>query len=327
MFTKSLTATEGLAATSSLTEKKSLPASKGLSAKGTMKRKESLWGYLFIAPIFLQVILFACIPAGIVVYAAFTNWNVLKGTREFVGVDNFQEFLTDPKFWTAMGNTVYMLLPIPLYLALGLLFALGCHRNTPGNKLFRVLFYLPYISSVVALVVMWKWLFNYEYGLVNQTLDSWFRIQGPNWLGDPEWIKRTIVMMIVWKMIGIASIYLLAALKNIPESYYEAARLDGASSLRMFFSITLPMLSPILFFLTIVGVIGSLQTFVEVQLFTSDGGREYSAATVTYYVWQEAFVSSEMGYASSVALVFGLVILAVTVGQFKLSHKWVYEGE
>jgi multiple sugar transport system permease protein len=292
-----------------------------------MRRKERRWGYAFVTPAFLQLLLFYLAPASFAVYAAFTNWNVIKGTRDFVGLENFAEFLGDDKFWTAFGNTLYMLLPIPFYLALGLLFAIGCHRNTPGNKVFRVLFYLPYISSIVALVVMWKWLFNYEFGLVNQLLRSWFGIQGPNWLGDPQWIKRTIVLMIVWKMIGIVSIYLLAALKNVPETYYEAAKLDGASSVRSFFHITLPLITPILFFLTIVGIIGSLQTFVEVQLFTTDGGRGYSAATVTYYVWQKAFGANEMGYASAVALAFGLLILAVTVFQFRVSKRWVYEGE
>lgn len=296
-------------------------------ARRSVRHNERRWGYAFVTPAVLQLVVFYLVPAGIAVYAAFTNWNVIKDKRAFVGLENFSDFLTDPKFWTAFGNTLYMLLPIPFYLVLGLLFAIGCHRNTPGNKVFRVLFYLPYISSIVALVVMWKWLFNYEYGLVNQMLKSWFGIQGPNWLGDPQWIKRTIVIMIAWKMIGIISIYLLAGLKNVPDTYYEAARLDGAGPVRSFFSITLPLITPILFFLTIVGIIGSLQTFVEVQLFTTDGGRKYSAATVTYYVWQKAFVSNEMGYASAVALLFGLVILAVTILQFRLSRRWVYQGE
>jgi len=118
----------------------------------------------------------------------------------------------------------------------------------------------------------------------------------------------------------------LAAHKTIPEEYYEAARLDGASPLRMFFQITLPLLSPAIFFLTIIGVIGSLQTFVEVQLFTSDGGRNYSAATVTYYIWEKAFMSNEIGLASATALFFALVILGVTLLQFRLSRRWVYEG-
>lgn len=291
-----------------------------------MRRRERAWGLVFVGPISLQVLLFCIVPVGIAIVAGFTNWNVIKGTYDFVGLANFAEFLTDKKFWIAAGNTIYMLLPIPFYLLFGILFAIGCHRNTPGNKVFRVLFFLPYISSIVALVVMWKWLFNYEYGLINQVLRDWFGIQGPNWLGDPNWIKPTIVIMIVWKMIGITSIYVLAALKTIPEEYYEAARLDGASSMRMFFQITLPLLSPAIFFLTIIGVIGSLQTFVEVQLFTDDGGRNYSAATITYYIWQKAFMSNEMGLASATAFFFALVILGVTLLQFRLSRRWVYEG-
>lgn len=293
---------------------------------GEMRRRERLWGLVFVGPISLQVLLFCIVPLGIAIVAGFTDWNILKGTHDFVGLENFGEFLSDKRFWTAAGNTVYMLLPIPFYLFFGILFALGCHRNIPGNKIFRVLFFLPYISSIVALVVMWKWLFNYEFGLVNQLLWDWFGIRGPNWLGDPAWVKGTIVLMIVWKMIGITSIYVLAALKNIPEEYYEAARLDGASSSRMFFQITLPMLSPTIFFLTIIGIIGSLQTFVEVQLFTSDGGRNYSAATVTYYIWEKAFVSNEIGLASAAAFFFALVILGVTLLQFRLARRWVYEG-
>jgi multiple sugar transport system permease protein len=288
--------------------------------------RERIWGLAFVTPITLQVILFSLIPVGIAVYAGFTDWNSIRDTRDFVGLDNFVEFLTDKYFWIAAGNTLYMLIPIPFYLLFGILFALGSHRRTPGSTLFRVLFLLPYVSSVVALVVLWKWIFNYQYGLVNQALGA-VGIQGPDWLGDPAWIKPTIVIMIIWKMIGITSIYMLAALKNIPDVYYEAARLDGASPVRMFFQITLPLLTPSIFFLTVVGMIGSLQTFVEVQLFTSDGGREYSAATITYYVWQKAFGSGELGLASAAAFFFALVVLALTLLQFRLSRRWVYEGD
>jgi multiple sugar transport system permease protein len=291
-----------------------------------IKRQERRFGLLFVTPVFLYLVLFMAIPIVIVVVAGFTNWNVIRGDYDFVGLENFGEFLTDKRFWIASGNTLYMLIPIPFYLFFGLLLALACNRNTPGNKVFRLLFFLPYISSIVALVLMWKWLFNYQYGLVNQFL-GFFGIQGPNWLGDPDWIKPTIVIMIAWKFVGIMSIYLLAALKNVPDVYYEAARLDGAGPLRQFFSITLPLISPTVFFLTVVGVVGSLQTFVEVQLFTQDGGREYSAATITYYIWQEAFGKGNMGYASAVAVLFGLAILAVTLLQFRLSRRWVYGGE
>ncbi|PZQ89610.1 MAG: sugar ABC transporter permease [Leifsonia xyli] len=291
-----------------------------------INRRERAWGLAFVTPIALQVILFSLVPVGIAVFASFTDWNSIRDTRDFVGLDNFVEFLSDKYFWIAAGNTLYMLIPIPFYLLFGILFALGSHRRTPGSTLFRVLFLLPYVSSIVALVVLWKWIFNYQYGLVNQALAA-VGIQGPDWLGDPAWIKPTIVIMIIWKMIGITSIYMLAALKNIPDVYYEAARLDGASPLRMFFQITLPLLTPSIFFLTVVGMIGSLQTFVEVQLFTSDGGREYSAATITYYIWQKAFGSGQLGLASAAAFFFALVVLVLTLVQFRLSRRWVYEGE
>lgn len=292
----------------------------------SMRKRERAWGFAFVTPISLQVILFSIIPVGIAIYAGFTNWNGLSGRRDFIGLENFSEFLTDKYFWIAAGNTVVMLAPIPFYIIFGILFAIGSHRGTPGSTLFRTLFFLPYISSIVALVVLWKWIFNYRYGLVNQALGV-FGVQGPDWLGDPAWIKTTIVLMIAWKMIGITSIYVLAGLKNIPSVYYEAARIDGASTLRQFFQITLPMLTPTIFFLTIVGIIGSLQTFVEVQLFTSDGGRNYSAATITYYVWQKAFKDNELGLASATALFFALAILGVTLIQFWISRRWVFEGE
>jgi multiple sugar transport system permease protein len=290
------------------------------------RRTERAWGFAFVTPISLQVLLFSLVPLVIAVVAGFTDWNSIRGTHNFVGLDNFKEFLGDKYFWTAARNTLVMLIPIPLYLLFGILFALGSHRGTPGSTLFRLLFFLPYVSSIVALVVLWKWIFNYQYGLVNQAL-ALVGIQGPDWLGDPTWIKTTIILMIAWKMIGITSIYILAALKNIPSVYYEAARLDGAGAVRTFFRITLPLLSPAIFFLTIVGIIGSLQTFVEVQLFTSDGGRNYSAATITYYIWQKAFGLGELGLASAAALFFAVAILAVTLMQFRLSRRWVYEGE
>lgn len=291
-----------------------------------MRRHERRWGLAFVTPIVVQAIVFCMIPVGIAIYAGFTNWNGLSGRRDFIGFANFGEFLTDKYFWIASGNTIVMLLPIPFYLFFGILLALGAHRGTPGSGVFRTLFFLPYISSIVALVVLWKWIFNYQYGLVNQGL-ALIGIQGPDWLGDPAWIKTTIVLMIAWKLIGITSIYILAALKNIPPTYYEAARIDGASTLRQFFQITLPMLTPAIFFLTVIGVIGSLQTFVEVQLFTSDGGPEYSAATITYYIWQKAFSSNELGLASATATFFALALLAVTLVQLRLSRRWVFEGE
>ena len=294
--------------------------------KRSLKRKERMAGLLFVMPSVIQFICFFVLPLTLCVTASMTDWNVLVQKKTFLGLENFIKIFQDKRFWIAARNTLYMMLPIPIYMTLGLLFALACHKEIKGNKIFRVLYYLPYISSIVALVLLWKWLFNSEFGLVNQALGL-FGIEGPDWMGDPVWTKRMIVIMISWKMIGITAIYFLASLKNMPRSYYEAATIDGATATQQFFKITLPLLTPIIFYLSIVNIIGSLQTFIEVDLFTENGGRNYGVATVVYYIWQKAFNYSQMGYACATAMIFGITILILTLIQFRVSSKWVYEGE
>ncbi len=293
---------------------------------GDLRRRESIAGYLFITPAMIYFFVFFLLPVVICLYAGFTNWNILSPRRMFVGFRNFSKLFSDVKFYKAIGNTAFMLIPIPIYLALALLFAYCCHKKILLERAFRVIYYLPFISSVVALVLIWKWLFNAQYGLVNHFL-SLLGVKGPDWLGDPMWTKRMIVIMISWKMIGIISIYYIAALKNVPATYYEAALIDGATERQQFFKITLPMLTPTTFYLLVMGLIGSLQTFVEVQLFAPDGGRGYGVGTVVYYIWQKAFDSSQMGYACAVSTVFGLFIMLLTACQFALSNNWVYRGE
>lgn len=291
-----------------------------------MKRKEAVAGYLFITPSIIYFLVFFLLPLGICIYASFTNWNILSVNRSFIGLGNYEKMFDDPNFWSALKNTFYMLIPIPFYLLFALGFAYCCHKGIRGGNTFRVIYYLPFISSIVALTLIWKWLFNSQYGLVNSFL-SLFGIAGPDWLGDPVWTRRMIVIMIVWKMIGITSIYYIAALKNVPTTYYEAAAIDGATSWQQFRKITLPLITPTTFYLMITGIIGSLQTFVEVQMFAPDGGRNYGVGTIVFYIWQKAFDSSQMGYACAVATLFGVFIMIVTIFQFVISQKWVYGGE
>ena len=292
----------------------------------SMKRKEGVAGVLFIAPTIIYFLVFFTLPLFVCVYASFTNWNILSPNRSFVGWRNYAKLLSDPKFWTALSNTFYMLIPIPLYLFFGLLFAYACHKKIPWERLFRVVYYLPYISSIVALVIIWKWLFNSEFGLVSHML-SLFGIKTIDWLNDPLWTKKMIVLMITWKFIGIISIYYLAVLKSISKTYYEAAEIDGASNTQQFLKITFPLITPTTFYLAVVGLIGSLQTFIEIQLFAPDGGQGYGVATIVYYIWQKAFQSSQMGYASATATLFGIFILLLTVVQLSVAKWWVYEGD
>ncbi len=295
--------------------------------KISLKQREGIAGLLFVTPSILYFIVFFLLPIAVCVYASFTNWNILSEKKMFVGLRNYDRLFADPKFWKALQNTLYMLIPVPIYIVFALLFGYACHKNILGQKVFRAIYYLPYISSVVSLTLIWKWLFNSEYGLINDFLRGLGVADPPNWLGDPLWTKRMIVLMISWKMIGIISIYYIAALKAVPRSYYEAAQIDGASSLQQYFKITLPLITPTTFYLMIVGVIGSLQTFVEVQMFTPDGGRGFGVGTIVFYIWQKAFSSSQMGYASAAALVFGAFIFLLTIIQFAISRRWVYEGD
>lgn len=297
-----------------------------MAGQNRLRRRESVAGILFITPALVYFLLFFLLPLIVCIYAGFTNWNILSVKRMFVGLRNYTRLFADVKFHKAVANTGFMLIPIPIYLALALLFAYCCHKKIWLEKAFRVVYYLPFISSVVSLVIIWKWLFNSQYGLVNHFL-SLLGLPGPDWLGDPLWTKRMIVVMISWKMIGIIAVYYIAALKNVPVTYYEAALIDGASEAQQFFKITLPLLTPTTFYLLVMGLIGSLQTFVEVQLFAPDGGRSYGVGTVVFYIWQKAFDSSQMGYACATATVFGLFILALTALQFFLSNRWVYRGE
>ena len=291
-----------------------------------LRKEEGAAGLLMVSPSLLYFFLFFLFPFCICIYAGFTNWNILSPNRMFVGFRNYEKIFNDPKFWIALKNTFYMLIPIPFYLMLGLMFAYACHNKIPWERLFRVIYYIPYISSIVALVLIWKWLFNSEFGVINHFL-SFFGVGTIDWLHDPVWTKRMIVIMITWKFIGVMSIYYLAVLKSVPKSYYEAADIDGASKFQQFIKITFPLITPTTFYLVIVGIIGSLQTFVEVQLFAPDGGRGYGVATIVLYIWQKAFTSSQMGYACATATIFGLLILVLTVFQMSVSKRWVYDGE
>lgn len=294
--------------------------------KNRLNRREGIAGLLFVSPTLIYFIIFFMLPLGVAIYASFTNWNILSPNRIFVGLRNFEKLFADQKFWHALQNTFFMLIPIPIYITFALFFAYACHKNILGQKIFRAIYYLPFISSLVALVLIWTWLFNSQYGLVNNFL-ALFGISSPNWLSDPLWTKWMIVIMISWKMIGFVSIYYIAALKAVPKTYYEAAQIDGASQTYQFFRITLPLLTPTTFYLLIIGLIGSLQTFVEVQMFAPDGGRGYGVGTIVFYIWQKAFSSSQMGYACAAALVFGTFIFLITAIQFVVSRKWVYEGD
>lgn len=292
--------------------------------KSRLYRKEMIYGWLFILPPVLGFLLFTLFPVMYSFYGSLTDWDGL-GQMDFIGLSNFKEMLTDELFHKAAFNTVFMMLGIPVGLILALLIALGLNRGIPGTTTFRVIYYIPVISSLAAISIMWSWAYNGDYGLVNQFLEL-IGIQGPNWLMNKYSVKPAIMLMAIWKGLGYTMLLYLAALQSVPRSYYEAAELDGASGLKAFGHITWPMVKPVTFFIVVTNIIGGSQIFTEINIMTSTGGPEYSSASVVFYIWQKAFDNFQMGYASAMAVILGIFIFIVTLIQFKMNEKSSFEA-
>jgi multiple sugar transport system permease protein len=205
-----------------------------------------------------------------------------------------------------------------------LLIALLMNRKLKGISFLRTIYYIPVISPIIAVSLLWQWILNNDYGLINDWIYQIFGIQGPNWLGDPHWVKPSFILMGLWGGIGGTMVLYLAGLQGIASDYYEAATVDGANRWHLFRHITFPLLSPIHFFVIVMGIIGTFQSFSQMYIMATDGGPEYSGATIVFYIFNEAFKYFNMGYASAVAWVLGIIIFIITLIQFKLSKRWVY---
>lgn len=286
--------------------------------------KERRSAYLFVLAPVLQFFLFSFVPLLVSLYAGFTDWSSI-GTPEFIGLQNFKEIFTDVNFWKSIWNTVFMMIGIPIGLMIALALAMAMNRGVPGTKTFRVLYYIPVISSIAAISILWRWVYNGDYGLLNQIL-SVFGIDGPNWLNNEATVKPAIVAMMVWKGLGTSILLYLAGMQAIPKSLKEAAQIDGANGFQTFRHITLPMLKPVTFYLIITGIIGGSQVFIEPSIMVDNGGVNYSAATVVYYLWQKAFKNYQMGYACAVGWILAIFIFIVTFIQFKHKGDEVFES-
>lgn len=293
----------------------------------TMAKREEKWALLFVAAPAVGFLLFMAWPIIFAFLTSLTSWNGAKGIagmlKRFCGFDNYLKLLVDTKFWKTVLTTVIYLIGIPIGMILGLLLAIGMNRKIPGVRVLRTMYYVPVISSLVAVSILWAWVYNYDYGLLNIIIKTLTGRHGPNWLGDEVLIKISMIIFMVWKGLGTSIILYLAGLQNIDRSYYEAAMVDGANGWQKFKSITLPLLSPVTFYILITTLIGGFQVFVEIQVMTTNGGRGYSAATIVYYLYEKAFESYQLGYASAIAIILAVIIFIITLINFKMQDKWV----
>ncbi|WP_407922325.1 carbohydrate ABC transporter permease [Agromyces humi] len=294
------------------------------------RRRNVLSALLFLSPWMIGFVVFTAWPMLYSGYLSLTDYDVINNPN-FVGFDNYVEMTSDPKILLALGNTVFFtLLQVPLYVIVSLTLALLLDRAGRASGFFRTVFFLPKMTPPVAVGVLFLLLFNGQNGLLNTVL-GWFGINGPAWTTDPAWVKPGLILMSLWT-VGASIIILLAALRNVPTELYESAKLDGAGFWRTSFSITLPMISPALFFVIIVNTIAALQTFDEAYTaFFGAGNTTYSndaALFYSIYLFQQAFEFLNMGYASAMAWGLFVVIMIVTAIQLIVSRRFVYyEGD
>jgi multiple sugar transport system permease protein len=285
---------------------------------------------LFLSPWIIGFLVFTAWPLVYSAYLSLTDYDVINDP-EFVGFANFAELFADPKIALALGNTLlFTAIQVPLYVIVSLLLALLLDRAGRSAGFFRTVFFLPKMTPPVAVGILFLLLFNGQNGLFNTVL-GWFGIDGPSWTTDPAWVKPGLIIMSLWT-VGASVIILLAALQAVPAELYESARLDGAGFWRQAWSVTLPMISPALFFIVVVNTIAALQTFDEAYTaFFGAGNTTYSNDAALFYViylFQQAFQFLHMGYASAMAWVLFALIMAVTVVQLVVSRRLVYyEGE
>jgi len=288
----------------------------------SLTHKEAVFGYVFILPWIIGFLVLRLGPMIASLFLSFTKYSILS-PPEFTGVANFVKMFTDdPSFLDALKVTfTYGIFSIPIGTALSLAIATLLNQKVPGVSVWRTIYYLPSVVSGVAVATLWVWLFHSQFGLINLGL-SLVGIQGPAWLADPDWALAALVIMSFWS-IGGGMVINLAGLQGIPTELYEAASIDGANAWSRFWRVTIPMLSPVLFFNLIMGVIQTFQYFTNAFVMTK-GGPGRSTLFYNLYLFQTAFRYYKMGYASALAWVMFLIILVLTLSIFKSSPYWVY---
>ena len=299
------------------------------SSKPTITLKQNLEGYLYISPWLIGFVFLTAGPILISLYMSFTRWSLLS-LPQWIGFDNYKQVFTDdPLVYKSLWNTAYyVLFSVPTGVLLSLVLALMLNQKLKGISIFRTVYFLPSVTNLVAVSILWMWIFNPEFGLINRFLDI-FHITGPLWLQSEIWSKPALIIMSLWG-IGGGMIINLAALQGIPPELYEAAELDGARRWRKLRHITIPLISPALFFNLVMNMIGSFQVFTQAFVMTAssnqgqEGGPNNSTLFFVLYLYKKAFQQFKMGYASALAWVLFIIILVFTIFQFSMSKRWVY---
>ena len=292
--------------------------------------KEALSGYAFLLPNFIGFFIFTAVPVGMSLVLAFMKWDLISGPPVFVGLSNFRHMFADEHFLKYCANTVYLMAAIPFSMAGSLVLAIALNQKLKGVVFFRTLYFLPTISAGVAIYVLWRLIYNAEFGFANSMIAQLGQLlnvplHGPSWLTDVRWAKPALIIMSVWQQVGGYNMILyLAALQGVPRELYEAADIDGAHPWQKFWAITWPTISPTTFFIVVMSVIGGFQSGFDQAYVMTGGGPNGSTTTIMYEIFNQAFLWQNMGYACAVAWFLFVVIFVFTRVKWTLFHHYVY---
>ena len=279
--------------------------------------------YLFIGPMILGLILFRFGPIVASFLISFTEW---RGTTapKLIGLGNYVELLESPAFWEILKNTfLFAIVFVPGVMLVGLLLAVLVNQKLKGINFFRGVFYLPAITSMVAVALVWNWIFTSRFGVLNHVLRTVFGVGSPpNWVADSETALLVLIIVSIWKSAGFPMMIFLAGLKGIPQNLYEAARIDGATNWHMFRNVTLPLLTPVTFFVLILSIFDAFQTF-EVTFAMTAGGPIYASTTLSYYIYNNSYNFARYGFSSASAYVLMVIVVIITIVQFYFRRRWV----
>jgi len=287
------------------------------------RKEETFWGLLFILPTAIGLIVLNIWPAIQTAILSFQK-SIGFGQTEWVGLINYQKLLADREVWQSLGNTlVYAVISIPSIVILSLLVAVLMNKKVKGVTFYRTLYFLPVVAAPSAVAMIWKWMFNNDYGVINMMLAK-LGVKGPAWLSDPSIAIYSIIIVGVWSAIGYNMVLLLAGLQEIPKDYYEAAEIDGATKFQQFFQITLPLVTPTLFFVVVTTVINAFQVFdVIFMMIAQNSTAMFKTQSLAYLFYKHSFILNDKGYGSAIAMILLLIILLITLVQMKLQDKWV----
>ena len=301
------------------------PCSRSQAFFRSLRWHEAKWAYIFLLPNLLLFAAFTIYPVFASFFYSLNEWTI-QNPMKFIGLNNYIALLSDTTFRKVLGNTFYYTAGvIPFQTALGLLIAVALNQKLRFTTVYRSVYFVPVVTSSIAVSMVWQWMYQPEWGVFNSLLKI-VGIQGPNWLFSTTWSMPAVILLSIWKNVGYSVVLYLAALQSVPESLYESAMIDGANSWQRFWKVTMPLISPTTFFIIVLSVIGSFQSFDQIYVLTQ-GGPARATSVIAHYLYQNGFQFFKMGYAAAIAYVMFAFLLVVTIIQWYYRRRWVFGEE